>query len=111
MPQDCGCALSMGRALLPAARQGNSQNVQEETMKVSILGAGAVGSLLGGLIKHHQPDVEMVFIARGKHGEAMRRRGSIRLIGPWGTREVAATTTDKMAHIAGSDVVLLTVKS
>src|SRR5262245_17148906 len=48
---------------------GKLSVVQEVTMKASILGAGAVGSMLGGLIKCYQPQIEMQFIARGSHGE------------------------------------------
>src|SRR2546430_17042087 len=63
------------------------------------------------LFRSYLPAVEMVFIARGAHGKAMARRGSVRLIGRWGVQNVRATVTDNVARIAGSDIVLLTVKS
>lgn len=80
-------------------------------MKVSVLGAGAIGSMLGGLLQHHQPEVEVVLIGRGEHGQAVARTGRLRLDGPWGTRSVAVRMTDDVAALAGSDFVLLTVKS
>lgn len=80
-------------------------------MKISVLGAGAIGSMLGGLIRYHDPAVELVLISRGAHGQAMRERGKLTLQGPWEDRTVDVTATDDMAAIAGSDHVLVTVKS
>ena len=34
-------------------------------MKVSVIGAGAVGSMLGGLIKYHSPSTDVLFVMRG----------------------------------------------
>ena len=80
-------------------------------MKVSVVGAGAIGSMLGGLIKHHHPEVDVMLIVRGEHGRAMNERRAVQLDGPWGTREVSINTSFSMADIAGSDYVLITVKS
>lgn len=80
-------------------------------MKVSVLGAGAIGSMLGGLIKHHEPDAELVFVVRGDHGRVLAERGTVHLDGPWGRRTVRVTATADMAEIAGSQFVLVTVKS
>ncbi len=80
-------------------------------MKVSVLGAGAIGSMLGGLIQHHAPQWNVVLIARGEHGQAMCRRGMVRLEGPWGIREVPIRASEGLADLAGSDCVLVTVKS
>lgn len=80
-------------------------------MKVSVLGAGAIGSMLGGLIKHRDPAVEVVLVARGEHGQRMRERGAVVLHGPWGTCAAPVDVTEDVSAIAGSDLVLLTVKS
>jgi 2-dehydropantoate 2-reductase len=80
-------------------------------MKVSVLGAGAIGSMLGGLLQHDAPDVEVVLIARGEHGRAIGERGTLRLDGPWGTRQVRIAASADSGAIAGSQFVLVTVKS
>jgi 2-dehydropantoate 2-reductase len=80
-------------------------------MKVSVLGAGAIGSMLGGLLQRDAPDLEVLLIVRGEHGRAIGERGAIRLDGPWGTRDVPIASSQEVAAIAGSDVVLVTVKS
>jgi 2-dehydropantoate 2-reductase len=80
-------------------------------MKVSVLGAGAIGSMLGGLLARDASDVEVVLIARGAHGAAIAERGTILLDGPWGRSEVRVTSSSDPAAIAGSKFVLVTVKS
>jgi 2-dehydropantoate 2-reductase len=80
-------------------------------MKVSILGAGAIGSMLGGLIKVSRPDVDVQFVARGDYGRALQQRGGVELEGPWGKHNVEVSVSDDPASIADSDLVLLTVKS
>ena len=80
-------------------------------MKVGVLGAGAIGSMLGGLIKHHRRGSDVMLIARGEHGRAIRDKGHVRLQGPWGTRAVSVDVSDDVAALAGSDCILITVKS
>jgi len=80
-------------------------------MKVSVLGAGAIGSMFGGLLRQHNPELELVLVARGEHGAAMRNSGKVGLIGPWGRYDVPVMVTDKPAEIRRSDLVLFTVKS
>jgi len=80
-------------------------------MKLSVTGAGAIGSMFGGLVKHHDPDIDLVLIARGDHGRAMSSSGKLRLTGPWPPREVSVKATENVADVAGSNIVLLTVKS
>lgn len=79
--------------------------------KVSIVGAGALGSLLGGLLTHRAPDLDVLLVGRGTHGEALRRRGQVWLRGPWGEYRVTVRFSDKVADVAGSDLVVFTVKS
>ncbi len=80
-------------------------------MKVSVLGAGAIGSMLGGLIKQHEPGIDVLLIMRGEHGRAVNQRGRVRIDGPWGTYEVPVQVSFNIDDIAGSDFVLITVKS
>jgi 2-dehydropantoate 2-reductase len=80
-------------------------------MKISVLGAGAIGSMLGGLIKHHVPRSEVLLLARGEHGRAVRDAGQLRLEGSWGAHEVPVTVADDVAELIDSDYVLVTVKS
>ena len=80
-------------------------------MKVSVLGAGAIGSMLGGLIKHHRPETDVVLIARGAHGQAMSDHGQVVLDGPWGRVASPLRVSFDVQDLAGSDYVLLTVKS
>lgn len=80
-------------------------------MKVSVLGAGAIGSMLGGLIQHHAPSLDVVLIGRGCHGQAMRRQGGVYLDGPWGERQVSVRCSSEISELEGSRYVLLTVKS
>jgi 2-dehydropantoate 2-reductase len=79
--------------------------------KISVVGAGAIGTMIGGLIKHHRSGGDLVLIARGPHGERMRQSAAAVLRGPWGSLTVPVTATTDYEQIAGSDLVLLTVKS
>jgi 2-dehydropantoate 2-reductase len=80
-------------------------------MKVSILGAGAIGSMLGGLIKHHEPRAAVLLIVRGEHGREICRHGAVKLDGPWGGRRVPIDASFDVADIADSDFIVVTVKS
>ena len=80
-------------------------------MNVSILGAGAIGSMLGGLIRHRAPDVDVLLVVRGEHGRRIRDSGGVTLEGPWGMRFVSVGSTFDVGDIAGSDLVVVTVKS
>jgi 2-dehydropantoate 2-reductase len=80
-------------------------------MRVSVLGAGAIGSMLGGLIKHRFPETEVLFVGRGAHGQAIHERGCVQLRGPWGRCDVPVAFSEDIAEIADSDFVLVTVKS
>ena len=80
-------------------------------MKISVVGAGAIGSMLGGLVKQHQPQTEVVLIARGSHREAIERQSFVELRGPWGVYRPRVRVASDIEAIAGSDHVLFTVKS
>ena len=53
-------------------------------MKVSVLGAGAVGSMFGALLKRDAPDIDVTLIVRGEHGRAIHKRQAVVAEGPWG---------------------------
>ena len=80
-------------------------------MKISIVGAGAIGSMLGGLLQRDAAGDDVLLVVRGPHGKAIQESGTIELLGPWGTRSQAIASTNDMAEIAGSDVVIITTKS
>lgn len=80
-------------------------------MKVSVLGAGAIGSMLGGLLARDAPDVEVLLIARGEHGRALAERNRIELDTPAGRSSVRVSTSSDVASISGSQFVVVTVKS
>lgn len=79
--------------------------------KISVVGAGAVGTIFGGLLKYHNPDVELVLIARGEHYECMREYGRAVLHGFWGRYEVVVNASTQPEDVTDSDLVLFTVKS
>ncbi len=80
-------------------------------MKVSVLGAGAVGSMFGALLKRDAPDLDVTLIVRGEHGRAIHQRQSVIAEGPWGQCCVPLRASLDCADIAGSDIVFVTVKS
>ena len=78
-------------------------------MKVVIFGVGGVGAYFGGRLAEAGDDV--VFIARGKHLEAMRRTG-LRVDSPQGDFVLnPVNVTDDPAEAGIADVVLLGVKT
>lgn len=80
-------------------------------MKVSVLGAGAVGCMIAGLMKRHDPSIDLWLYARGEHAAQMTRTGMMELRGECGTSQVKVNVFKSIADIANSDLVLLTAKS
>jgi 2-dehydropantoate 2-reductase len=78
-------------------------------MRIAIVGAGGVGGLLAGLLARAGEEVAVV--ARGAHGEAIRREG-LRVDSPLGTFQarVAAVAEDPAA-LGPADAVLVAVKA
>lgn len=78
-------------------------------MRIAIAGAGGVGGLLGGLLA--RAGHEVAVLARGAHGEAIRRDG-LRVTSPLGsfTARVAAVSDDP-ASLGPADAVLVAVKA
>ncbi|MBI2703977.1 MAG: ketopantoate reductase family protein [Actinobacteria bacterium] len=79
-------------------------------MRFIVYGAGAVGGVLGGRLYQHGHDV--VLIARGKHGQALRERGLV-IESPAGpdTIDVPVVGHPREVDLTSEDVVLLTMKS
>jgi len=75
---------------------------------VAVVGAGAIGGLLGAHLARSGEDV--VLIARGPHLEAMRSRGvTVRSAG--GEFTSHPVCTDDIAAIAGAEIVFITLKA
>lgn len=77
-------------------------------MKVTVVGAGGVGGYFGGRLALAGVDVS--FLARGEHLDALRSDG-LRVRSVRGDFEVSVTATDDPASIGEADYVLVTVKS
>jgi 2-dehydropantoate 2-reductase len=79
-------------------------------MRFVVLGAGAVGGVVGGRLAESGHDVTL--IARGAHLEEIRRRGLV-VRSPAGDRTLplAAEADPEAARVGAGDVVLLAVKS
>lgn len=77
-------------------------------MKVAIVGAGAIGGLLGAHMTRSGQDV--VLIARGPHLFAMQQRG-LTVRSADGEFTVNPRCSDDIGAIAGADVVFITLKA
>lgn len=77
-------------------------------MKVAVMGAGAVGAYFGGLLAKNGVDV--TFIARGRHLEALRANGLI-VKSYKGDFSVPVKATSDPGEIGPVDLILFSVKS
>ena len=78
-------------------------------MKIAIVGAGGVGSYLGGLLA--RAGHEVALIARGRHLEAIRAHG-LRIQSIHGDLDVRpAIATDNPAEVGPTDLTIFTVKT
>ena len=77
-------------------------------MKVAVMGAGAVGGYLGGVLARFGEDVTL--IEMGEHLDAIRS-GGLRLSTNWGDFTVAPSATSNPADVGPVDLVLYTVKT
>ena len=79
-------------------------------MKIAVVGAGAIGGYLGGLLSAADEDV--TFIARGANLEAIREQGMrVQLEDGGEVRSRGAVACATMRDAGPQDVVLLTVKA
>lgn len=76
-------------------------------MRIAVMGAGGVGGFFGGRLAQAGHDV--VFIARGKHLEALRAKG-LRMKSPAADATLKVTAVDDPATAGAVDVVLFAVK-
>lgn len=76
-------------------------------MKIAVMGAGAVGAYYGGALTRAGRDV--VLIARGEHGDAMRRDG-LRVESNWGDYDVHPDVALTPEEAGAVDLVLHCVK-
>lgn len=77
-------------------------------MRVAVLGAGAIGSLFGGMMA--RSGVDVILIGRKEHVEAVRRSG-LRIEGKEETFTVRVKATTNPLEAGKVDVVFLTVKA
>jgi len=75
---------------------------------VAVVGAGAIGGLLGAHLSRSGQDV--ILVARGPHLAAMRERG-LTVRGADGGFTARPRCTDDMAAVAEAEVVFLTLKA
>src|SRR4029079_11948425 len=77
-------------------------------LKIAVVGAGAVGGYYGAMLARAGHDVG--FVARGAHGQAIRRKGlTIRRFD--GEFTVNAAATPNPVELGPADLVLLAVKN
>ena len=79
---------------------------EKHKRKIAVVGAGAVGSLVGGLLARAGEDVTL--IGRHDHVQAIRENG-LRVDGALGTLTIAVKVVEKLDFKA--DIVLLGVKT
>jgi 2-dehydropantoate 2-reductase len=77
-------------------------------MRFAIVGAGAIGAFLGGMLAKAGEDVTL--IARGAHLRAMSERG-VRVRGSLGEFVAHPNVTDDPATLNNVDVIILTLKA
>src|SRR5271170_2172162 len=85
-----------------------SNNTEENSMRIAVVGAGGVGGAFGAALAKAGADV--TFIARGAHLAAMKSAG-LKVHGGRGETHVVPTqATDNPAEIGKVDIVLFCVK-
>ena len=79
-------------------------------MKICVVGAGAIGGLMG--VKLALAGEDITFIDQGAHLAAIRERG-LKLISPDGGAHVVdnVTATDRLEDVGPQDLVILAVKA
>jgi 2-dehydropantoate 2-reductase len=86
-----------------------AHGLEARASKIAVLGAGGLGSFLGGALARSAEDVS--FIARGNHLLAMRDRGLAVESVSLGKFQLTVKATDKLSEIGAVDLVLFSVKS
>ena len=78
-------------------------------MKIAVVGAGAMGSLFGGLLASSGEDVTLVDVWR-EHVEAINAEG-LRIDGPDGSRVIRVKATSDPSSVGPVDLIIIFVKS
>ncbi len=83
--------------------------VKRGTMKIAVVGAGAMGSLFGGLLAASGEDVTLVDVWR-EHVEAINSEG-LRIGDHEGSRTISVRTTTDPSSVGSVDLIIIFVKS
>jgi len=79
-------------------------------MKILIMGAGALGSGIGGMLAKDKEN-QVIFIGRAKHMRAIKEK-SLKISGVWGSHRVKNIITKTSAkNLPTQDIIIFTVKS
>lgn len=79
-----------------------------EFARIAIMGAGAIGSVIGGMLALSGHNVTL--IGRRSHMDAIAENG-LRITGIWGEHTVHGLVTETEAQEVPQDIIFLTVKS
>ncbi len=79
-----------------------------EYSRIAVVGAGAMGSLFGGLLAEAGLHVTLIDVWQ-EHVDAIRSRG-LRMVGHGGDRTIAVDATTEATDAAGAEVVLFQCK-
>ena len=78
-------------------------------MKIAVMGAGAIGSLYGGLLELKYPG-SVTLIGRDPLVESVRENGLL-IDGVMGNHKIEVDVTDDPATVEFADIVLITTKT
>jgi len=80
-------------------------------MKIGVLGAGAVGSFLGGLLALRYGPENVILVGRGAHAETVRTRGYLVLSAKGKVHKIPVQFELNPRHLAETNLVIFCVKS
>lgn len=89
--------------------ESKAQVSEAYALKIAVLGAGGLGSFLGGALARSGEDV--TFVTRGNHLHAIRDRGLTVESLALGKFQLRVNATDNPSEIGPVDLVLFCVKS
>jgi 2-dehydropantoate 2-reductase len=92
----------------PAKRGGGLRGLRKHSMKVAVMGAGAVGCYYGAMLARAGHEVRIV--GRAQHVEAVNARG-LTLETSGFTEAIHVAATVDASGVAGADIILFCVKS
>jgi 2-dehydropantoate 2-reductase len=83
--------------------------MERDSMKIAVMGAGAVGAYFGGRLA--QAGHEVTLIARPAHADAIKTRGGLSLDSPNFSGVIPLGTNTEPSGVKDADLVLFSVKS